>query len=1388
MEVASNDPAYEMLVRSESNESSNTITVEQNKQFMNEDTAQWQAMMEATENDHAHRYYIESSLDGSFYGVKRVVQIGSQITIHRVGEENSRKSVKTFLDDVELQELGDLLATGDIIRAKLHCQLELLKSDQDVEVFINFESKSPGDLVLHYIELCNRIPTGSGGTGDYVIYGTSKPQQFISTMHEDSAIYTGPYGDAVGIDHYAISASGSYVATLTFTKRYAHIDLWDMKTSSARTSMASPLGLSSRPQCLSIPYATISIELPGPRTDSCSYFIGVSYNGSHISICPTNGSEHAIPFSMYECAPIAPIDVDTTQPWRLQRAPVVELLDGHYGYGAFHCIDFRDPREENELFVACDGTSACVFSTSTPWTLMHVIKLQLSRPLDQTLALLSDTRTHIFIWPGAMDSFSFYRIQDGARRGGFNLPEQNPEDYNISLALDSTTVAIGRRTSVEIYYAPTARTTGTFRVKNVIISDVVFEQDYFLVTTTPFVPVGGERCCTLKVVNARDMSEVGTISFPQYYKMLVSPYGRDVLLGYRQGSTLNFIRHDNVIPTTIDTHCRGACDLQALHLEELPVDSVVKRELESGSKFEVKYITRPMDKSYRKVVEINVFNQDTGKLVNMSLGSNVHAFRCYILQDPAQLLLFTMDGFLVWNIPSTETDSFELSVAWDFIFDPTDKNKFRTWDVKKATFCASCRKMVVDYIPHSQEGVAGPTTSTKELLAGKDLYIPRSAKETFDFVTKYPEYIYDISSGARRLYISGDSSCEEAIIRHLKVLVQPTSSITLFCIHLLCDKWPAEGYSLLEDVMQKLLSRDTATWVPPSRLPIQVNPLMALLDRAKTQPTLIHIIRIILDYCISHAIAEHELDFLSPVLPCLKDLKNLYPEETARTLGRIAFIPVGAQSHIIHNHLVAHPPQFRWKFWRRNNRPWYKMADPILQFHPNPAPPDPQNYDPTKRIFMTSFDALWCYLAAPSNSDEEDMELPMSWRNTVFKVIKLKLLFKTRLYVECNDFSLEYFDNPAIAALVAYKWHKYNILDILAFAFPLGASIYQMVLILANYDYGLAWPLSFSVLIVFMHMLFELRINKSVGKYITIIQQAFLEIKIFFVIFAAVVLVFTLALLHVIHACPVGECQQSSQFPKHFLDALVTIYFFLGGRYDPVDDDFNNGSWAFKTMVSIYLFFTVILLLNVLIALINRAFAKGDDGWRLAWVENRLRYIESAENMSYNISGYREKYNYFPKRIYFTATQEAADEYQKKFKARFGDTSDKPKVETKTEFPLAAIETLVKKQSDQENLLQQALQQQQSLQQMLQQQQNLLHQALRYHLLQQHQSQHGETPFQYQQPQFQDQDHQPQPDLENLNQMDTGNAMTSAIRVPSVEAALCQDNMGANHQNAGTPQ
>ncbi|OAQ24254.1 hypothetical protein K457DRAFT_129940 [Linnemannia elongata AG-77] len=230
----------------------------------------------------------------------------------------------------------------------------------------------------------------------------------------------------------------------------------------------------------------------------------------------------------------------------------------------------------------------------------------------------------------------------------------------------------------------------------------------------------------------------------------------------------------------------------------------------------------------------------------------------------------------------------------------------------------------------------------------------------------------------------------------------------------------------------------------------------------------------------------------------------------------------------------------------------------------------------------------------------------------------------------------------------------YNFVDLVVFGLPLAGSINQLCIIYGNTPPG-GNPalLSFSVLFVFLHFLFELRVNKSVCHFVTIIIQIFEKIKVFFFIFAGGILAFTIAILHLLRSpansspsCTGDACEQID-FPLNFLRAMSATYFFMGGIYDPISPLFNTDRVAFHLMMIVFFFFTVILMLNVLISLISLAFSDGDETWRLTWIENRLRYVESAENMSYHIPGFRERHNWFPKEIYYSATPQQVRDYNK---------------------------------------------------------------------------------------------------------------------------------------------
>ncbi|KAI9242937.1 MAG: hypothetical protein BYD32DRAFT_1900 [Podila humilis] len=92
-------------------------------------------------------------------------------------------------------------------------------------------------------------------------------------------------------------------------------------------------------------------------------------------------------------------------------------------------------------------------------------------------------------------------------------------------------------------------------------------------------------------------------------------------------------------------------------------------------------------------------------------------------------------------------------------------------------------------------------------------------------------------------------------------------------------------------------------------------------------------------------------------------------------------------------------------------------------------------------------------------------------------------------------------------------------------------------------------------------------------------------------------------------------------------------------------------------MMVIYYFITIILMLNVLIALINTAFYRGESVWKVVWLESRLRFTESAENMSLFIPGFRRAHHWFLSEVYYTATRRDIKEFEERVASMASNTS-----------------------------------------------------------------------------------------------------------------------------------
>ncbi|KAG0312739.1 hypothetical protein BGZ99_009300, partial [Dissophora globulifera] len=545
-------------------------------------------------------------------------------------------------------------------------------------------------------------------------------------------------------------------------------------------------------------------------------------------------------------------------------------------------------------------------------------------------------------------------------------------------------------------------------------------------------------------------------------------------------------------------------------------------------------------------------------------------------------------------------------------------------------------------------------------------------------------------------------------------------------IERLCYDWFSDSDDL-SPLLEQVLGLSECQWVPSSK--IEFNPIKYFLLTSKALPDAKAMFHFLSGYCHGRAISEQNLIFLSPVaacLPALLDPDQPHYKTAMLALRKMAFFPVPVRSVIIERHAMIHPPEFRVKFWTPNPRKLFQCREPILQLESSRA--SVVRMDPTWKsfrdeIFAATFNMIWTDKNephAPSDTSHPAGMCPsvFYWIRMTPFVIRYKLNPRIEKTVKCHKFPLDALDNPALCALILYKWSTlgfyiwlsrftfqcilytlvvvmvffqvyapthnsltvlsgiiavmsstflllelphllhspmkylrsmpYNFVDIAVFAFPLGGCINQFYLgSTINEDNILnprgpnSWVFSFSILVIALHLLLQLCVNRTLCRFVTAMLRIFNRIRSVFIIFLIGQLAFTTALLHLLRGCVQEPCADltTTGFPGNFYLAFSATFFFMVGKFEPIDDAFTEPNWAFHTMMIAYLIFTVILMLNVLIVLINSGYDESDTTWELVWLQNQLLYIESAENLSHFIPGLRENFDIFPQEIYYCLSE-----------------------------------------------------------------------------------------------------------------------------------------------------
>ncbi|KAF9083060.1 hypothetical protein BGX23_011818 [Mortierella sp. AD031] len=1237
----------------------------------------------------------------------------------------TENSCETVLRTAELDEIPK----DDYTRIRMHRQINIEDLKEAIQLRINVTNEddkvNAGSVEVHYIELGANAFDSPIGVKDCVLYGDGTPDYFISVGADDTS-----QTRAVNVHSFYVSDTRNYATTLHFTPGEGHINVWDLSP----PANYEPANKRSRP--ITKPIAQVSFRVSPYLTAPAvmkyySAMIAISSAGTQVAVGSEIEVAHGIPFQVFQTPSTTGInDKDSYQPRTLTRVTsICPSLISYIGVGAFHRIDLSNTDEKDERYVVFNGITLEVYETES-WCRIYRLELGPRRGDEFTLGIQQSLRGRYFCWNGCKGVISIWNIETGRIASNIFIEEDRADNY-ASLSPDGSKVAISVKGTIQIYDTITGIKMGTYRegLDSDNIYGLILEQDYFVTTNRNLSNssvLGNPNMRS--VVRVRDMGVVEDHYMHEDYRVLIPHNGHVPLFIGGGGSVVNFLSLGDILYPKEEQTCgiNNNCEVLDRVIDIFYIGSTRTYVSSEDVSFTVysdqEYVSGELVHTLK--IGIGSSSEEMTDTMTIAMGKVVLEHRAFWVSETSQLFLMAEGYLYVWTLSNSNEHVATLDRIIKFLEDDPARVKDTAYtDMTKVKMCEHGCQFTIEVKATSwaspTAGFSRPPTGTPNNV----LTFPKSAVDTFPTSQEYRDEMGVL--GAVKIYPLGTKECKEEIIRFLKNRIRPSREHPLSCLVTLCRAWTADDRIALERIMTELLPTKFITWIPDPHEDKSTEPLAILLEIGQTRPRVFGVAKVVMKYCVSHANQSKNLAFLSPLFGSMHEVMELYPEEALECMGRIAFIPVKNRAYIVDNHILALPPRPRLRFWEPRSKPLVLTNDPIMQFHFSGDKPDDTNDGFTRPVFMASFDALWYY------KDQQQTELKKdgfqaasntattTWWKTLYHMFRLKCHIQMPAVVECYDFNLEFLDNPAIAALVSYKWntigftywlfrfifqcifyalvviaalmqvyysqqsqmvglfiaiivmgavflwlellqavHSFtrysgsisNYLDMFAFALPLIGSAFQLNSISSGDKEGHTRIMSASVLAVFMHMLFELRVFKSVCKYVMIIQQTVLEIRAFFFIFAGGLFAFAIATEHLLRACTIEGCErEKTDFPENFLGAMSATYFFLGGRYDPVSPLFESDDWGFHIMMAVFFFFTVIVMLNVLIALINVAFTKGDDGWRLAWIESRLRYIEAAENMSHQIPGFRQTHNWFPKQIYFSATPQQVKDYQEKY-------------------------------------------------------------------------------------------------------------------------------------------
>ncbi|KAK3848218.1 MAG: hypothetical protein J3R72DRAFT_93092 [Linnemannia gamsii] len=891
------------------------------------------------------------------------------------------------------------VATKSILRWKLHesiavaAESDSVSSNGTIKIIMTVEtwksvSSTPGAISLHVLELHQ-------GSGKPYKEDPTIKRHFPFTWFID---INGDTGSPKEIASYCFSGDGAYVAVLVHSSVGQGLELYRIDQNRSCSPLVASWRLSS--------YKTTE------------YDISVSWDGSQIVVLNlTNRDQSAIyTRQKHHSKTQARTTVTTDSPQKFNIGLLHSKIRKYFSKGTFHTSASSGNPLKNERFVTFGGTVMAVYSVYGKWKLI-------------SKEAIVDPEDPIDLYPDWKENLQGYRLVLLHRDGGYistrdltawyrpisarDLPTTIPSDEIVATCLSECGkyFVMATKDRITLYLTETWTTLGFwslqkdgdmqgeisgahFITKNRCASGIVVNTHS---TPNPTVDSHGfvvdiDTLTTIERIHSRSLRHYSLTT-------LDTPDDSTSMFLYESQTTLGAIRYtDRLVrpcskaATMCTVECGSVGAFQTLSDAECPANIVECDDGSRGRRKTVSMLTVSMQDA--KFVHINTME------FPLSEGSKLLGLHQSVLDGHSYMVIALSSLILVWRISASLEGDCDLLWA-------EGTNADAEWslcDGEYTLVIAEGDDVETEWrlCQHHQLHRCDNTSdiSTRNLL---DLHIPN------------PDAFLDGIVRLVEIFKDADETTKRAIIRyterHINQCLDPENDSAAILTRL-CASWSAGFHEHLLAFVRALFGSPSFHWVPKPTMSQESNPISILIDRLKDNLYVLDIVEIMINYCVRLAKVDSDLHFLGPITQSLRitlEFQGVDSGVFARMLRSFAYFPAREYHFAVDHHAVADPP-----FDSNKKKMLHECKDPVLELSAKPIVVH-INKRLTPRLYVASFDMLWSYEEIPTSKKKH-------WAFIQKALLFLTLMSNKRCI--CHPFDLDDLDNPAIVALVRYKWMK----------------------------------------------------------------------------------------------------------------------------------------------------------------------------------------------------------------------------------------------------------------------------------------------------------------------------------------------------------------------------